>query len=161
MEKTLLIITILVASVVIVSCNPQKKTAGNYTYKTECLGIEMDGSQTVQAWGNGRNRFDACEQAKKNAVADVLFKGINEGKMDCEKHPILSEPNARQKNEDYFNKFFADGGEYNNYVSLKDERLEQKILRSRKGGRKSVTHGFVVRIDRAGLKQKMIGDGIL
>jgi len=58
---------------ILFSCNPQKKIAGNYTYKTECLGIEMDGTQTVKAWGNGRNRFDATEQAKKNALNDVFL----------------------------------------------------------------------------------------
>lgn len=152
---------IFVISIVLISCNAQKKIAGNYSYKTECLGIEMDGSQTVKAWGNGRNRFDAIEQAKKNAVNDVLFNGIYEGKQDCEKRPVVAEVNARQKHEAYFNKFFADDGKYKKYVSLKDERIGQKLSRDRKGSRQSVTHGVVVRVLRAELKQKMIEDGIL
>lgn len=139
----------------------KKKNSGNYTYKTECLGLELDGSQTVKAWGNGRNRFDAVEQAKKNAVNDVLFNGIYEGKQDCEKRPVVSEVNARQKHENYFNNFFVDGGEYKNFVSLKDERILQKINRDRKGSRESVTHGFVIRVLRSELKQKMIQDGLI
>ncbi len=141
--------------------SPQKKISGNYTYKTECLGLELDGSQTIKAWGNGRNRFDAVEQAKKNAVNDVLFNGIYEGKQDCEKRPVVSEVNARQKYENYFNSFFVDGGEYKNFVSLKDERTFQKINRDRKGARESITHGFVIRVLRSELKQKMIQDGII
>ena len=43
------------------------KGAGNYTYDTECIGVEGDGSQTVKGWGSGRNREDAVEQAKKMA----------------------------------------------------------------------------------------------
>lgn len=152
---------IFAISMVLISCNAQKKIAGNYSYKTECLGIEMDGSQTVKAWGNGRNRFDAIEQAKKNAVNDVLFNGIYEGKQDCEKRPVVAEVNARQKHEAYFNKFFADNDQYKKYVSLKDERIGQKLSRDRKGSRQSVTHGVVVRVLRAELKQKMIEDGIL
>jgi hypothetical protein len=152
---------IFAISMVLISCNAQKKIAGNYSYKTECLGIEMDGSQTVKAWGNGRNRFDAIEQAKKNAVNDVLFNGIYEGKQDCEKRPVIAEVNARQKHEAYFNKFFADNDQYKKYVSLKDERIGQKLSRDRKGSRQSVTHGVVVRVLRAELKQKMIEDGIL
>jgi len=143
------------------SCSPQKKNAGNYSYKTECLGIEMDGSQTVKAWGNGRNRIDAVEQAKKNAVNDVLFNGIIEGKSTCESRPVVPEVNARQKNEEYFNKFFADGGDYTKYVSLKDERIGQKVSRDRKKARESVTHGMVVRVLRSELKQEMVKDGIL
>lgn len=136
--KNILLSTFVVALFVFPSCNPQKKIAGNYTYKTECLGIEMDGSQTVKAWGNGRHRWDAIEQAKKNAVNDVLFNGIYEGKQDCEKKPVVSEVNARQKHEAYFNKFFADGGEFKDYVSLRDERIGQKIKRDRKGRAKAL-----------------------
>jgi hypothetical protein len=141
--------------------SPQNSIAGNYTYKTECLGLELDGSQTLKAWGNGRNRLDAVEQAKKNAVNEVLFNGIYEGKTDCEKRPVVSEVNARQKYENYFNVFFADGGEYKNYVSLKDERIFQKVSRDRKGARESVTHGYVVRVMRSELKTRMIQDGII
>ena len=159
--KFLISSSLVVGLLIFASCGPQKKNAGNYTYKTECLGIEMDGSQTLKAWGNGRNRWDAIEQAKKNAVSDVLFKGIYEGKQDCNKKPVVAEVNAREKYEDYFNKFFADGGDFLEFVSLKDERIGQKIDRNRKGARQSVTHGVVVRVLRAELKERMIRDNIL
>jgi len=159
--KKILLSTFLIALFILPSCNSQKKIAGNYSYKTECLGIEMDGSQTLKAWGNGRNRWDAIEQAKKNAVKDVLFNGIYEGKQDCEKRPVVAEVNAQQKYETYFNNFFTDNGAYKNFASLKDERIGQKVSRDRKGSRQSVTHGVVVRVLRAELKQKMIEDGIL
>jgi hypothetical protein len=121
----------------------------------------MDGSQTLKAWGNGRNRGDAVEQAKKNAVRDVLFNGINEGRQDCERRPLVPEVNAQKKYEDYFNKFFADGGEFKNFISLKDEKILDKISRDKQKARESVTHGLVVRVLRAELKQKLIADGIL
>lgn len=139
----------------------QKAIAGNYISKTECLGVELDGSQTLKAWGNGRNRFDAIEQARKNAVRDVLFKGIIVGKQDCDKRPLVPEVNAQEKYVDYFNKFFADGGAYKDYLSAKDERLDDRINRDRKGAVESVTHGIVVRVLRSELKSKLIKDGIL
>lgn len=142
-------------------CYGQKSTSGYYNYKTECLGVELDGSQTLKAWGTGRNRPDAIEQAKKNAVRDVLFKGIMEGKQDCEKRPLVPEVNADKKYEDYFNKFFIDGGEYKNYISLKDERLGIRIIGDRKATREGVTFSVVVRVKRSELKQKLITDGIL
>jgi hypothetical protein len=139
----------------------QKKTAGYYNYKTECLGVELDGSQTLKAWGNGRNKADAVEQAKKNAVRDVIFKGIIEGKQDCNQKPIVFEINAQEKYEDYFNTFFADGGEYKNFISLKDERIFDKISRDRKKTSESVTNGIVVRVLRSELKKKLITDSII
>jgi hypothetical protein len=159
--KNILLTSFLIALFILASCSPQKKIAGNYTYKTECLGTELDGSQTVKAWGTGRNRWDAIEQAKKNAVRDVLFNGIYEGNQDCEKRPVVSEVNAMQKYDTYFNKFFADEGEYKNFISLKEERIGQKVSRDRKGAGQSVTQGVVVLVLRAALKQKMIEDEII
>jgi len=161
MIRIVMVVIISCSSILLYNCSSQSKISGNYTYKTECFGIELDGSQTLKAWGNGRNRFDAIEQAKKNAVRDVLLSGISEGKSDCNSVPILLEVNAKQKHENYFNNFFADGGVYINYVSLKDERIGQKVKRDRKLARESVTQGLVVRVLRAELKQKMIADGIL
>jgi hypothetical protein len=121
----------------------------------------MDGTQTMKAWGNGRNRSDATEQAKKNAVNDVLFNGILDGKQECDRRPLVTEVNARQKHDDYFNTFFSDGGEYKKYVLLKDERISHKISRNKKGAKQSVTHSAIVRVLRSDLKKKMIQDGIL
>ena len=161
MKKPIYLLLAILTLSVAIECTGQKSTAGNYIYKTECLGVEMDGSQTVKAWGNGRNRSDAVEQAKKNAVRDVIFKGLTEGRQDCEKKPLVPEVNAQVKYEDYFNKFFADGGEFKNFISLKDEKILDKISRDKQKARESVTHGLVIRILRAELKQKLIADGIL
>ena len=139
----------------------QKKTAGNYEYKTECLGVESDGTQTLKAWGRGRNRFDAFAQARKNAVYDVIFKGIKDGSSECEMRPLVSEVNAREKYEAYFNKFFADGGEYRKYISMRDEQWENKLLRERKEGTGTVTHAVIVIVKRPKLKEKLIADGII
>lgn len=153
-------IFVLTTLTLLFSCSTTK-IAGNYTFKTECFGVEQDGSQTVKAWGTGRNRFDAIEQAKKNAVKDVIFSGITEGKQECQVRPLIVEVNAREKYEDYFNSFFADNGKYIEFVSLKDERIGQKIKRDRLKSREGVTHGVVLRILRSQLKTQLKNDGIL
>jgi hypothetical protein len=162
MKNKFTYLLILIFTIVFtINCTSQKKISGNYTYSTECLGVELDGSVTLKAWGNGRNRTDAVEQAKKNGVRDVLFYGISEGKTDCNRSPLLLELNAQRKYEDYFNTFFADGGEYKNFVSMKDERIFDKISRDKKKARESVTHGIVLRVLRSELKQKLISEGII
>jgi hypothetical protein len=139
----------------------QKNLAGNYDMESECLGAEMDGSQTLKAWGFGRNRGDALSQAKKNAVRDVLFKGIRNGKAGCNVKPVVFDMNALEKYEDYFNKFFADGGDYEKFTNQKDEPFLQKLQKDKKKGRSGVEIGVVVRVLRAELKQKMISDNII
>lgn len=140
----------------------QRNIGGYYTYETECMGVELDGSQTLKAWGNGRNRIDAIEQAKKNAIRDVLFKGITDGKPECNKKPVIFEVNAHEKYEDYFNVFFADGGAYKEFISKKDgSDLHLQVFKDRKQSGDQETYGVVIRVLRAQLKARMKADNII
>ena len=163
MRTTKLVSIVLLSTMLelLIGCSPQVRIAGNYQYKTECLGVEGDGTQTLKAWGSGRNRFDAFDQALKNAIFDVLFKGITDGKSECEMRPLVPEVNARQKYETYFDKFFQDGGEYKKYISMRDEQIEHIVNRERKEGIGTVTHSAIVIVKRPQLKAKLIADGIL
>jgi hypothetical protein len=141
------------------SCTSQKISNNtNYDFKTECMGTELDGSLTLKAWGKGRHYFDASTQAKKNAVRDVIFKGISKGASTCSKDPLIVGPRAETRHEDYFYKFFADGGDYEKYVSLKDEKLKNKIKRDKKKQTESVTRMVVVTVNRYELKQRLKTD---
>ena len=71
------------------------------------------------------------------------------------------DPSGKFNNEGYFNKFFADGGEYAQYVNTKDERILDKVERNKMKNDESRTHGVVVRVLRSELKTKMINDGII
>jgi hypothetical protein len=163
MKKIIVLIALLVNMLSAFSqvSSKEKAISGNYEYKTECMGVELDGSQTLKAWGNGRNRFDAIEQAKKNAVRDVLFKGIYEGKQDCEKRPLVVEPNAETKYREYFEAFFADGGAYKKFVNFRDTRILNWVFPERRGARKSVTYGVIVRVLRSQLRKKLVEDQII
>lgn len=158
------VMVILSGVAIISSCatsNPTNKIAGNATFTIDCYGSEMDGSITLKSWGNGRNYFDATEQAKKNAVREVLFKGIKTGQAGCPKSPLVLEINAEQKYEDYFAAFFADKGPYTEFVSLKDERIAHKVTRDKKGAQNSVTESAIVRVMRLSLKKKLVEDKII
>jgi hypothetical protein len=159
----ILFMIVLLNGTIILSGKAQKdKNAGYYSYEIECLGVEGDGSQTLKTWGNGRNRADAIEQAKKNAVQEVLFKGINKGKSECNTKPVIFEVNAREKYEDYFNAFFADGGDYQKFVSPKDgSKYHFEVIKDRKQAGSQETYAVIVRILRAELKAKMLEDKIL
>lgn len=140
----------------------QRKIAGNYNYETECLGVEMDGSQTLRAWGSGRNRSDAVEQANKNAVRDVIFKGIRAGKSECNMKPLVGEVNAQEKYEDYFNAFFADGGPYKEFISSKEgSNLHTELIKNRKQAGSQETYRVTTCVLRAQLKARLIQDNII
>jgi len=156
-----IILFLLAGTVLYVGCATNTSVAGAYTNKTECLGVELDGSQTVKAWGTGKDEVDAMEQALKNAVSDVIFNGITDGKSDCDSKPIVPEVNAQKKYETFFNGFFSDKGAYKKYVSIEDGRKNKQILKDQKSGRNTVTIGVSVRIQRVALKESLVKEGII
>ena len=141
----------------------QTSTSAYYDYEVECLGVELDGSQMVRVWGVGRNKKDAVEQAKKNAVRIVLFKGIQSGMKECNTKPVVFEVNAEEKYEDYFNVFFMDGGEYSKYISMKDEKRVNLFMKDKdkEKSKHFVKYGVTVRVLRAELKKRLEDDNIL
>ena len=64
MKKLLLL---LICAMSILNVNAQNNPV--YARSSiKCMGVELDGSQTLRVQGYGRNRSDAKEQAMKNAV---------------------------------------------------------------------------------------------
>lgn len=164
------IITLAIAAAFMLSgCKTPMKIDSSYArsnFEVTCLGTDLDGSQTLRAFGKGKDKKQAMEQARKNAVRAVIFKGITAGTGECNKRPLITEVNAEEKYEAYFNKFFKDGGEYKNFTSLQDEKFSTSashLTSSRIKAADSTLEnwGVVVRVDRAGLKAKLIEDSII
>lgn len=153
-KKFFVLIFALIAS--FISLGQTKGGSGvDYDFKCRCLGVEMDGSTTLESFGKGKNYIDASEQAKKNAVWEVIFYGIKEGNGGCSADPLIFTPGAKDMYEDFFNDFFKDKGSYSNFVSLADEKLQNKVKRNVKKGNEVQQRMVVVRVDRAGLKKHL------
>ncbi len=115
----------------------------------------------LRAWTNPTDQANAIETAKKNAIRDVLFGGIYEGKSVCEKVPVVGGANPQAEHEDYFVKFFSDGGDYRKFAFLNDAVVERKYGKDQKITDESLKSGFVITVKRRELKQKMMADGII
>lgn len=153
------LILFLITLIVPVVGMAQKTSVYAYTTNTlECLGTELDGSQTIRVSGIGRTRADSREQCRKNAVWAVIFKGVSGGIGNCNMRPLINEPNAEEKYEDYFNVFFTDKGEYLKYCSMADnKKFSQKKAKSKT----HANYTYTVRVLRSQLRQKLIEDGVL
>ena len=151
--------TFAIVLMVLTGCKSKEiTTTAFHNYSTECLGKSMDGNHTLRVWASGRNRADAIEQAKKKAVYDMVFTGIQSGSGECNAYPIVDEANARKKYEDYFDLFFADGGAYKNYVSSSNQK---KSAIQRYYGDGTQTFGIIVTVNRSSLRQRFISDNII
>ncbi|MBO5721256.1 MAG: hypothetical protein IKW05_05110 [Muribaculaceae bacterium] len=157
MNKRVLLIAILV---VITTIGYAKKTSTTYyEYETECLGVAQDGSQTLIAWGAGRTRDDAKQQAMKNALNDVIFKGIRSGNELCNTKPLIFEANAREKYEDFFNFFFSENGDYKKFVT--DDEGGRRLNRTKELSKREKKFGIVVMVYRPQLKEYLKSNGII
>lgn len=124
----------------------------------KCIGVELDGSQTLRVLGYGKNRSDAKEQAMKNAVWAILFDGIRDGVAGCNMRPLLTEVNAHERHEDYFNAFFSDDGEYKKYVTLKDTKTHSANIMKDKVG---YSYEMTIRVLCPQLKTRLKADHIM
>lgn len=129
-----------------------------YTFETECLGNNLDGTILLRAWGRGRNLQECREQAKKQAVREVIFKGILRGTNGCDVRPLLTEVNAYEKYRPYFDKFFRDGGAYDKYVELSGSRKKENNVVK---GDLMVSADVSLRILYSELRDRLISDNIL
>ena len=147
-----------VAAFALSACTTSQSTMAAYqSAQIECMGVEHDGSQTLRVTASGRNKADAVEQAK-NAVREVIFNGIRHGQKGCNMRPIVAEANAEEKYENYFNIFFADGGEYLKYISMADERNHSRTKAKAKA---FVSYTITVRVLRAELKDRLKADHVI
>ncbi len=122
------------------------------------IGTELDGSVTLRVQGYGRNKSDAKEQAMKNAVWAIIFDGVREGFDSKNIRPLVTEVNARERYEDYFNIFFTDNGEYKKYISLRDTKRNSSNKTKDKIG---YSYELTIRVLRAELKNRLKSDNII
>ena len=148
----------LLLQMILASSAMAQDVSSFHEQEIECLGVELDGSQTLRSFGSGRNKADAVEQAKKNAVMAVIFYGIRGGMSGCDTRPLLNEPNAREKYEEYFNIFFMDKGEYLKYVSMEDQKRRSKDKSKNKYVK---NYKITVRVLRSELKARLKADNVL
>ena len=130
--------------------NQQKKTASYYNVETECLEDKLDGSYILQAWGKGSSKSEAIDQAKRNVLNDILFKGVKKG---CQLRPLIIEINASTKYRSYFYTFFDEA--YKDYISL------EKSQKTRNKSKKQTSYGIKVRVQVESIRKKLITDNIL
>ncbi len=151
-------IIVSIVCFVLTACGP-KTSQSYYDYESKIIASEMDGSYTIRAVSRGRNSVDAYNQAQKQAVRDVIFKGVaSDTKQIKAIKPLLMEINAEEKYEAYFNKFFTDGGDFEKYITKKERRLwSTRFTHSDVQATAEVT----VCVHRNDLRARLIADGIL
>lgn len=92
-----------------------------WRYDIECVSTGASGSYLIKVWSYSKKSTVAINQAKKNAVHGIIFKGFTGTGAGCTQKPLAGSPALEQEKAEFFKDFFADGGKYMKFVSEASE----------------------------------------
>lgn len=107
------------------SCKSSKQPVTTNAYripKTECVMNTANNKVLLEVWAKGLNKSQALIAAKKKAVEEISFTGITAGETSGVAYPIIDSPRSRETHSEFFNDFFADKGNFNDFVKEADKK---------------------------------------
>jgi len=140
-----------------------RKKADNETfewrYEIEVVNTGTQGTKQVKVWTYSKKADVAMEQAKKNAVHGIIFKGMpNKGSVQGDK-AMAQDPNLESSQEEFFKEFFKDGGKYSKYVTLVNNGAIAAGDIMKIG--KEYKVGVIVSVNTGGLRKDLEQAGII
>ncbi|WP_298632106.1 hypothetical protein [uncultured Porphyromonas sp.] len=133
------------------------KSTANYGYELHSLAVGSQGSSLVKVYSYGRTQDKAIQQAKRDAVHGILFKGVPGG-AGVSQQPALVKPNEQAEHESFFKKFF-DSGEYLRFVSLSSDGTVSAQDRLKVGNMYKV--GVAVSVQKDALRKYLEEQGVI
>ena len=107
--------TLLLIAIVLISCISTAQTnkkantdTMNWRYEIEAAGQGTQGNYLIKVWSYSRKPVVAIEQAKKNAVHGIIFRGYSGFNSIQGQKPLTNNPNLEMEQEEFFKNFFAD-----------------------------------------------------
>ncbi|MBO7144350.1 MAG: hypothetical protein J6W13_05915 [Salinivirgaceae bacterium] len=112
-----------------------------YNYEVATISVGVDGTKLVKVWGRGKKAEDAQRNAIKEGVACALFHGFPAGSNGsaAPTPAIIKDPTAADKYSEYFEKFFAPGGQYLQYVNRSTDGASADRVKEKGGYKVGVT----------------------
>ena len=104
-------------------------------FEVQTVQVGSNGTKFIKVWGYGRNVKKAMIQAKKNAIYACIVRGLPSSSTAMETPALCKDNKILEDNDDYFRKFFADGGDFIRYANMTtDETPSGTDMRKVKGG---------------------------
>ena len=131
----------------------------NFVYEIEGVDIGTQGTYLVKVWSYSKRPSVATEQAKKNAVHGVIFKGFVGRAGVPGQRPLTTNPNIEQEKKEFFDNFFADGGKYMKFVTVSGDGSVAAEDRMKVGKRYKI--GVIVSVNVSELRKDLETAGII
>ena len=132
MKPIQLLFTAIVVSIMLNGCKSAQQIDAVYathSFETTCLSCNATDA-TVRAWGKGKDKESALKQCRKQALRDIIFKGITLGDKNCLRKPLLTEVNAEERHHAFFSQFFSDKGQWSRYARLGEKQESRKVSKT-------------------------------
>ena len=165
MKTTLKITTIslLLMLGLITSLPAQKRKANKDTrewrYEIEAMGTGVQGTYLVKVWSYSRKPEVAIEQAKKNAVHGIIFRGFAGKQGIPGQRALTNNVNLEEEKAEFFDPFFDDGGKYMKFVSITNDGSIAAGDRLKVG--KEYKIGVIVSVNVTALRQDLEAAGVI
>lgn len=131
------------------------KDTNQFRYEIECTGNAVQGTYLVKVWSYSKKAAVAENQCRKNAVHGVIFKGYSRSEGCVEQRPLANNPGVETQYKEYFDKFFADGGEFQKYASIIEGTTETVKVG------KEYKVGVVVSVRKDDLRRALEAAGVI
>lgn len=136
------------------------KDTYNWRYELEVVATGIQGTYQMKVWSYSKKVDTAIEQAKKNAVHGVIFRGFPANGRVQGKKPLSRNPNLEMEHGDFFRDFFAQGGKYLKFVSVVNNGAIAPGDRI-KINKKEYKIGVVISVNISSLRKDLEAAGII
>ena len=144
--------------------NAQAKKKANkdteaWRYEIEVVQTGTQGTYLIKVWSYSKKPDVAIEQAKKNAVHGIIFKGFTGTSSVPGQKALTSNVNLEVEKADFFKPFFADGGKYMKFVSTSNDGAVAAEDRMKIG--KEYKVGVILSVNVSALRKDLEAAGII
>jgi hypothetical protein len=160
MKKRLIILAILGVFSAFSTFAQVKNNIEYYRYELECAGTGNEGTYVVKVSNYSKKPKNAINEAKRNAVHGVIFKGFGAGYNCQPQKPLAGSPGIEDQFKDYFESFFSDNGKYLKFVNASNDGTPDEITKVNKEYKITITVSVMKDLLRAELEQAGVIKGL-
>lgn len=94
------------------------------SFEVSCDATGVQGTQILSIATTARKVDEAIRESRRNGVRAILFRGVTTNA--CKVDPLFRPADMTPAADTYFDKFFAEGGQYLAYVEYVGDEIEAR-----------------------------------
>lgn len=155
-------LVLLLASTVNVEAQSKRKAnkdTKEWRYEIEAVGTGVQGTYLVKVWSYSKKPEVAIEQAKKNAIHGIIFRGFSGKSGVTGQKALTNNVNLEEEKSEFFDPFFDNGGKYMKFVSITNDGSIAAGDRLKVG--KEYKIGVIVSVNVSALRKDLEDAGMI